>query len=82
MWAVVTGFFQRNLLTVLMWAGIAAAAAGVIFGLRRAGRDAERVDNMRRQIQRVEKANETRREVADDHRAGHVPERVRKFYID
>jgi hypothetical protein len=42
------GWLLRNVLTVLGWLDPAAAAAAVLFGARQAGRNAERVENMRR----------------------------------
>lgn len=82
MWAVMAGFFHKNMMYVLMAGAALLAGLGIVFGLRSSGRNAERVDNMRRQIERVERANETRRQVADAHRDGVVPGRVSKFYID
>ena len=45
------GWLLRNVLTVLGWLAAAAAAAAVLFGARQAGRNAERVERMRRTVE-------------------------------
>jgi|APTNR8051073442_1049403.scaffolds.fasta_scaffold35415_2 hypothetical protein len=41
------GWLLRHVLTILGWLAAAAAVAGVLFGARQAGRNAERVEKMR-----------------------------------
>ena len=48
MWLLLHGWLLRNVLTLLGWLAAAAAVAAVLFGARQAGRNAERVENMRR----------------------------------
>jgi hypothetical protein len=51
MWAIVQGWLSRNILTLLGYAAAAAAAAAVLLGARQAGRNAERVDRMKKTIE-------------------------------
>jgi hypothetical protein len=51
MWLLLQGWLIRNVLTLLGWLAAAAAVAGVLFGARQAGRNAERVENMRRTVE-------------------------------
>jgi hypothetical protein len=51
MLAIVQGWLSRNILTLLGYAAAAAAAAAVLLGARQAGRNAERVDRMRKTIE-------------------------------
>jgi len=51
MWAIVQGWLVRNILTLLGYAAAAAAVAAVLLGARQAGRNAERVDRMRKTIE-------------------------------
>ena len=51
MWAIVQGWLSRNILTLLGYAAAAAAVAAVLLGARQAGRNAERVDRMRKTIE-------------------------------
>lgn len=81
MWKVVKGFLAVNILKILALVAASATVLGVILGARQAGRSAERVDQLTRQIKGVQRAEKVRREVADDYRAGNVPGRVRKFYL-
>ena len=46
MWLLLQGWLLRNVLTVLGW-----LAAAVLFGARQAGRNAERVERMRRTVE-------------------------------
>src|SRR5512132_4050930 len=48
MWLLLQGWLLRNVLTLLRWLAAAAGVATVLFGARRAGRNAERIENMRR----------------------------------
>lgn len=69
-------------LRITGWCMAAFSFLGILLAARRAGRNAERVDTLKKTLKSVEEANAIRREVADDHRNGTVPKRVRKFYID
>ena len=51
MWLLLQGWLLRNVLTLLGWVVAAASAAALLFGARRAGRNAERIENMRRTIE-------------------------------
>jgi hypothetical protein len=51
MWLLLQGWLLRNALTLLGWLAAAAGAAAVVFGARQAGRNAERVENMRRTVE-------------------------------
>jgi hypothetical protein len=50
MWLLVQGWLLRNVLALLGWLAAAGAVAAVLFGARQAGRNAERVENMRRTV--------------------------------
>ena len=45
------GWLLRNVLTLLGWLAATAAVAAVLFGARQAGRNAERVEHMRRTVE-------------------------------
>jgi hypothetical protein len=45
------GWLLRNVLALLGWLAAAAAAAAVLFGARQAGRNAERVERIRRTVE-------------------------------
>lgn len=51
MWAIVQGWLTRNILSLLGYAAAAAAVAAVLLGARQAGRNAERVDRMKKTIE-------------------------------
>ena len=51
MWLLLQGWLLRNVLTVLGWLAAATAVAAVLFGARQAGRNAERVERMRRTVE-------------------------------
>jgi hypothetical protein len=51
MWPLVQGWLLRNALTVLGWLAASPGVAAVLFGARQAGRNAERVENMRRTVE-------------------------------
>ena len=51
MWLLLQGWLLRNVLTFLGWLAAAAAAATVLFGVRQAGRNAERIGNMGRTVE-------------------------------
>ena len=51
MWLLLQGWLLRNVLTFVGWLAAAAAAAAVLFGARQAGRNAERIENMRRTVE-------------------------------
>lgn len=51
MWAILQAWLTRNVLGLLGYAAAAAAVAAVLLGARQAGRNAERVDRMRKTIE-------------------------------
>jgi hypothetical protein len=51
MWLLLQGWLFHNVLTLLGWLAATAAVAAVLFGIRQAGRNAERVENMRRTVE-------------------------------
>jgi hypothetical protein len=51
MWLLLQGWLLRHALTFLRWLGAAAGVAVVLFGARQAGRNAERVETMRRTVE-------------------------------
>ncbi len=51
MWLLLQGWLLRNVLTLLGWLAAGGAVAAVLFGARRAGRNAERIENMRRTVE-------------------------------
>jgi aryl-alcohol dehydrogenase-like predicted oxidoreductase len=51
MWALVQPWLIRNALAALGWVAAAAAVAAVLLGARRAGRNAERVERMKKTIE-------------------------------
>ena len=59
----ILGLFKGATLKLLMWAAIIGAVAAVLLGARQAGRNAERVDGMRRQLENVNARNKVEREV-------------------
>lgn len=61
MLAILTGFFQRNMLMIMGWAAAIGAVAMVLLGAKNAGRNAERVDQMKAAFKQTEQANEIRR---------------------
>jgi hypothetical protein len=50
MWLLLQGWLLRNVLALLGWLAAAAGVAAVLFGASQAGRNAERIANMRRTI--------------------------------
>jgi hypothetical protein len=61
MWLLVQGWLLRNVLALLGWLAAAGAIAAVLFGARQAGRNAERVDNMRRTVEHDQLETASRR---------------------
>jgi hypothetical protein len=51
MWLLLQGSLLRNVLTLLGWLAAAVAVAAVLLGARQAGRNAERVETMRRTVE-------------------------------
>jgi len=51
MWAIVQGWLTKNVLALLGYAAAVAAVAAVLLGARQAGRNAERVDRMKKTIE-------------------------------
>lgn len=76
------GLAQRYGLVALQGLAIVGTVLAVVLGLRNAGRNAEKVEQMKQALEGVHDAEKTRREVRETHGRGAVPERVRKFYID
>ena len=74
MWAIVQGWLTKNVLALLGYAAAAAAVAAVLLGARQAGRNAERVDRMRKtiEVQREQLEAATRRPRDRDELAGRL----------
>jgi hypothetical protein len=51
MWALIQPWLLRNALGLLGWLAAVAAVAAVLLGARQAGRNAERVERMRKTIE-------------------------------
>src|SRR5512144_1425304 len=51
MWLLLQSWLLRNVLTLLGWLAAAAAVPAVLLGARPAGRNAERIDTMRRTVE-------------------------------
>jgi len=51
MWALIQPWLIRNAFGAFGWLAMAAAIAAVLLGARQAGRNAERVERMRRTIE-------------------------------
>jgi hypothetical protein len=51
MWALVQPWLLRNALSLLGWLAAVAAVAAVLLGARQAGRNAERVERMKKTIE-------------------------------
>ena len=51
MWLLLQGWLLRNVLTLMGWLAVAAGVAAVLFGARQSGRNAERIENMRRTVE-------------------------------
>jgi Flp pilus assembly protein TadB len=51
MWLLIEGWLLRNVLALLGWLAAAGAVAAALFGARQAGRNAERVETMRRTVE-------------------------------
>jgi hypothetical protein len=51
MWLLFQSWLLRNVLTLLGWLAAAAAVAAVLFGARQAGRNAERIETIRRTVE-------------------------------
>ncbi len=45
------GWLLRDVLTLVRWLAASAGVAAVLFGARQSGRNAERVENMRRTVE-------------------------------
>ena len=50
MWLLLQGWLLRNVLALLGWLAAAAAVAAVLLGARQSGRNAERIETMRRTV--------------------------------
>lgn len=82
MLAIIKSFLTANVLRILAIVLSVMTIAGILLGVRNAGRNAEKVDQLKRQIDDVKEAEAIRRGVADDYRSGARPKRVQKFDID
>ncbi|NWG45248.1 MAG: hypothetical protein HXY25_01705 [Alphaproteobacteria bacterium] len=51
MWALIQPWLLRNALGLLGWLAAAAAVAAVLLGARQAGRNADRVERMKKTIE-------------------------------
>ncbi len=51
MWLLLQGWLLRHVLSLLGWLAAAAAVAAALFRTRQAGRNAERIVNMRRTVE-------------------------------
>jgi hypothetical protein len=51
MWLLLQSWLLRNVLTLLGWLATAAAIAAALFGAPQTGRNAERVEHIRREVQ-------------------------------
>jgi hypothetical protein len=51
MWLLLQSWLLRNVLALLGWLAAAAGVASVLFGARQAGRNLERIENMRRTVE-------------------------------
>lgn len=49
MFTLLGAFFKRNMLVIAGWAAAALAVAAVLLGARQAGRNAERVDRLKKE---------------------------------
>lgn len=58
MWGALKVFFADNAVKLLGGIASLATVAGILFGARRAGRDAERVARIQEQVKRVEVAHD------------------------
>ena len=63
MWLLLQGWLLRNVPALLGWLAAAAAVAAVLLGARQAGRNAERIANMRRTVGRCSVTNSRLRAV-------------------
>lgn len=63
MWPVLQGWLLRHVLSLLGWLAAVGAVAAALFGARQAGRNAQRVEAMRRtvEVQRDQLEAATRR---------------------
>ena len=60
--AFIGGLLKPFALKLLLWGAIAAAVAAVLLGARNAGKNAERVAGMQRQLNNVKERNRVERE--------------------
>ena len=51
MWALFTSWFSSNALRLIGWGAIAASVAAILLGARRAGRNAERYDQLKKIVE-------------------------------
>ena len=51
MWALFTGWFSSNALRLIGWGAVALSVMAVLLGARQAGRNAERVDQLKKTLE-------------------------------
>lgn len=64
MWEIVSAFFRQRILNVIAFAAIAAGIAGVLLGVRNAGKQAERLANLKSTLAAVKTKTRTYDEVS------------------
>lgn len=82
MGAAIWNFFKPHWLFLLKWGAIIGAVLAVILKIKDSGRQAEKADQAVKQLAGVRNANKVRDAVDLDYARGHVPDNVRKFYVD
>ncbi len=51
MWTLLTGWFSGNALRLIGWGAAALSVLAVLFGMRQAGRNAERYDQLKKIVE-------------------------------
>lgn len=51
MWTLITGWFSANALRLIGWGAAALSVMAVLLGARQAGRNAERVDQLKKTLE-------------------------------
>lgn len=64
MWEIVSAFFRQRSLNVIAFAAIVAGIAGVLLGVRNAGKQAERLANLKSTLAAVKTKTRTYDEVS------------------
>lgn len=73
MWEIISGFFRQRILNVIAFAAIAAGIAGALLSVRNAGKQAERLANLKSTLAAVKTKTRTYDEVLQ----ANEPERSR-----